>query len=179
MRYVHVGNLVKGNPKTCNTFHRIFFPNWPFFPTGKMDPIIRLLHGSTIRNQSVQLFVRPYMDGSTTSYTVLRLSPCQMIKMKCSAVSTISGNPTVKRFFFLIFQYLTYTVWLLSILKLFHFGEGKVPLDRHFNICQYWLSLAILASDIRSRSVYYNSTWFFCVFDLHLCMIWTFFKWLL
>ena len=64
--------------------------------------------------------------------------------MYCSQIVTLSGDQSevfeylVRQYLLLtayfrksdrqkafLFQYLSYTVWLLCVLKLFHFGEGK------------------------------------------------------
>ena len=87
---------------------------------------------SAIRIQSIHrfyIYVHTWMVHQATAFS---LWPCQVIKMKCLNFKfcslylkrLISGNPTIKRFFSL-FQHFTFTVWLLCLLKLFHFGEGR------------------------------------------------------
>ena len=55
-------------------------------------------------------------------------------------ISTVNFRISNRLFFFL-FQYLTFTVWLLCIQKLFHFGEGRCAPYRHFNIMAFSLNI--------------------------------------
>ena len=94
---------------------------------GNINPIIRLLHGSTIRNQSIQLLVLPCMGGSTTScrpycYQIVTLSGdqnkvCKYMARQSLLLMAYFRKPNRQKIFFFLFRHLTFTVWLLCILQ--------------------------------------------------------------